>query len=60
MVAQDNEFLAHGINKLAVVGDKDDGWWVRARVAELEEMTLQPDDAEKVKEVGRFIELRRC
>ena len=55
-IAEDDEFLADCVDEIPVMRDKDDGWWVGAGFAELEEVALQPDDAEEIEKVGGFVE----
>jgi hypothetical protein len=55
-IAEDDEFLADCVDEIPVMGDKDDSWRVGAGFAELEEVALQPDDAEEIEKVSGFVE----
>jgi hypothetical protein len=56
LIAEDDEFLTDCVDEITVVRYEDYGWGVGGRIAELEEIFFEPDNAEEIEEVGWFVE----
>lgn len=48
--------MADCVDEISVVGNQNNGWRIGTSFPELEKESLQPNDAEEVKEIGRFVE----